>query len=493
MELRDTLSALSASRDGQSSDELERYTALEEGLSAQGVALEDIRSTFDRLDTELAALRESDATGTGERDAAAERLAALESLVAEQVRANEAVHAEIASIRRDNEANFTSAVSEIRDFKLPQSLESLERFVDMMSNEAGRVNQRLVDFDSEFARIDKRIVEHDEAFHQLSNERLARLTDHIEMLSQRLIGLDALTEFTGPTIWPARTASSRVRAPYYIFVCSYGRTATYWLAQLLNEHPDIISSHGPTTPPIVEYEEANPHELDNWVWENMPKFHDMKLRDVLRDMRKVGEAKYYVKVHAYSAFNLFNRLMDEGMTRPVLMANLVRHPVTRVESFAKRWKENAGWNERLRTFLLDWWDEQEPARALRKHLEAKHSVDFTDEANVFFATACLWLRQDREDLMVPMLHVSSERLVSDPDYFAWFLDRLTLGRLAGDREIMEIYRNTGPKNVSAGARPAREVYRGWDDWQREAFDFVANLYDLAPLYSRFPYDLDFGS
>lgn len=464
-----------------------QFATLEEGFSKQRDELERIDAALDRIDVEL----KSAATMADVADL--DRVSELEALITEQTRAQEALLSQVEMIKSSQTADFSAAVDEIRTFALPENLSSLEAFVDMMSNETGRVNQRLIDFDSEFARIDKRIVEHDEVFDQLANIRLARLTDHIEMLGHRLAGVDALTEVAGASVWPSQAASKRARAPFYVFVCSYGRTATYWLSQLLNAHPDIICSHGPTTPPIIEYEDSSPQELDKWVWENMPAFHDLKLPDVMRDMRKMGDARYYVKVHAYSAFNLFNRLVSEGVSRPVFMANVVRHPVTRVESFAKRWVENAQWNAQMRSFMLDWWREQPPARELEKHLARNFDVDFTNEANVFFATACLWLRQDREDLAVPMLHASSERLVGDPDYFAWFLDRLTEGRLAGDPEIMDIYRKTGPKNVSAGALPAREVFDGWDDWKRAAFAYVTDVYDLAPLYARFPYSLDFGS
>jgi hypothetical protein len=368
-----------------------------------------------------------------------------------------------------------------------EEVDRLAKAVDTLNAEAGRVSERLSGFDREFARIDGRLVALTTQLDDVARHEGSILSRRVDDLARQTAG----TETSGLYLPPGATSAARGE-PLTIFVSSYGRTATYWLAQVLGAHPDVIASHGPTTPPIVEFADETPVETDLFVWDNMDAFFALTLEQAIADMRKLGKAKFYVKVHSYSAYNLYNRILTERYAKPLGIANVLRHPVTRAESFARRWRANAKTNPKMKKFMVDWWKGSPDAPGLIRALGKAKGVDLARTDDMFFAAACLWLRQDREDLTVPVLHVPSERLVEDIDYFAWFARQITGGRLALTRDYLDRVQKTGPKNASGdAARGALETWEGWAPWQRTAFRHAAELYGLKSLYGRLPYDLGF--
>jgi hypothetical protein len=370
-------------------------------------------------------------------------------------------------------------------------LDRLAKTIDMLSAEAGRVSDRLGGFDREFSRVDSRLVEITTEVDKIGHVERDKLSLRIDDLARRIAGPDAPGIYA-PSGRQAAAPARRRDEPFDVFISSYGRTATYWLAQVLNAHPDVICSHGPTTPPIIEYGDETPVETDLFVWDNMDKFFALSLDEALNDMHRLGKAKFYIKVHSYSAYNLYNRILTEGCARPLGIANLLRHPVTRVDSLARRWRANAKTNPRMRKFMLNWWRETPDAQGLTKSLANQRGVDLSRTSDIFFAAACLWLRQDREDLTVPILHVPCERLVEDLDYFAWFAGRITGGKLKMTPDYLDHVRRTGPKNASGDVmRSALSTWTAWAPWQRAALAHVAELYGLRGLYDEFQYDLSF--
>jgi hypothetical protein len=275
-------------------------------------------------------------------------------------------------------------------------------------------------------------------------------------------------------------------------VCSHGRTATSWLTRLLNQHPDIVASHGPTSPPTLvgRYKgrlgSLNDPILDPDAVQDRPI---VQLRDELRALRK---GRYFARVHTLSAFHAIKKLRDERPDLNVRVVNIVRHPVTRAESYLRHWLTPLR-RARFETVLAQRWRDDALLQSYARMVERDFPrVELAATENAFFLLAVLWIVQDFQDFTLPIDHFACESLVSDPDAFRRFMHRTFGPDIALPEKLMRAHRSM-PRLNTTSARAVRPetVYRGWEDWQRALFARLCGDAEMPRLYARFGYDFSF--
>jgi len=218
----------------------------------------------------------------------------------------------------------------------------------------------------------------------------------------------------------------RLDAKYFL-VTSHGRTATYWLASRLNAHPDVLCSHGPVLPPFLAYQTQPPDELALYAHETAGAFLQKTLDEVFEALEEAGPARVYGNVHGYSAHELFTmpHLVPQG--RLPVVFNLVRHPVTRVESLKRRLLHEIRFSPHAQQRLTGGFDafvDRDVLRNLARHCEVDHTLP---DNRAFLYSACYIPSLDMLDFRTRVAHIPMERVTGDAAYFTWLFGQLTQG------------------------------------------------------------------
>ncbi len=278
----------------------------------------------------------------------------------------------------------------------------------------------------------------------------------------------------------------------YFLVTSFGRTATFWIASNLNRHGDIICSHGPAMPPVIPMEGSQPSQSDVLrMHRDLDDFYDMPLDRFFDAMERLGPAKAYGNAHAYGAQSVKGLLAGSSSGRRFTVVNVVRHPVTRIESLRNRFEYELTYNtyfrERIETYI-----EQTVTQELLQFVKSQCGVDLTFDTRLFLYALSLVPSHDKNDLQVPVLHVAMERVTRDPEAFCWMFNVLTHGKVGIDAEYLDSVFERGRLNVRGAERSAVRQYRQWDAWMREAFRYVMEEYDFQKMYGAMYYDFSFA-
>lgn len=178
--------------------------------------------------------------------------------------------------------------------------------------------------------------------------------------------------------------------PSYFFVTSYGRTATLWLTRALNSHPDIQCSHGPSL-----YHDADPdgkHEGEEdfvQVQKTAASFYALSLQEILSALGSNTHKRCVGNVHAYTASNLNIKRIAEPASPPLRTVNLLRHPVTRIDSFWRRFQ----YEHTLNSPTSQWIDtesfKQPRFQQVLAELQTHHDVEMTAfDDKAFFIQLC---------------------------------------------------------------------------------------------------------
>ena len=274
----------------------------------------------------------------------------------------------------------------------------------------------------------------------------------------------------------------------YFLVTTYGRTASYWLASFLNKHPDIICSHGsltdipsPYDTELINERSIRAHNLHgNFIAKTIDQFLD--------GLEKTGQAKAYGDVHGYSLVALIKKSNLEKTRHKIVVSNLTRHPITRIESLKNQWSYKITISPMLRKIL----SEYAPMKVNMIQSRFKH-IDFTVPENWLFVVALLkTIISDSKELPIDFNHITMERLTCDPELLFHLINKITQGAVSISSSFIEEMINSDRYNKRSNSkRFSLSVFDSWEEWKRTAFRLVLDEYNLRELYSSFGYDLSF--
>jgi hypothetical protein len=281
--------------------------------------------------------------------------------------------------------------------------------------------------------------------------------------------------------------------PELTFVCSRGRTGTQWLTEVLNHHPDILAAHGPGSPPFwfPGKPSARIRVVEDQQWHS--RIGDLSFSQARAEMRRVGEARHYALVHALTVPELAEKLGKDLSVGRIAVVNLVRHPVSRINSFHAEWLlGDTAHYARVRSYLIQRWGEESIFAHYRERILQKFAIDLTPLNELLFVMACHWLRYDLADFDYPVRHFAFERLVLDRSYLAELLRSSFGPAFVVTDEYLEVIGRVRRRNART-LKPldARGAYAAWHEWQRYCFSIVFEDVDLSRVYADFDYDFSF--
>jgi hypothetical protein len=298
-------------------------------------------------------------------------------------------------------------------------------------------------------------------------------------------------------------------------ISSQGRTATTWLSVALNLHPDIACAHGSEFPLAIRDAEhiaqrdskkvsyapdggrVDPGRLDRekiardegaWGLAGA-RLGNASLTSIIADARRQTSVKAIALVHVISAYELRYRIKFEGFAGTIRRVNLVRHPITRVASYAAHFKEAWQGYGSFTNWILGFRNTEMGRTWIDRCRQMGADPDMSED--LLWIVALCWIENDFNDLEMDIPHIPYERVVGDPDYFYWFL-RQVFGRdIDFPPAYLDQVRNLRSVNVTAQRRSAPEIFWNWKSWQRNAFELFLIEHRLRQRYRPFQYELDF--
>jgi len=485
---------------------------LRSALDGSGHAIEQLRVEASRVNARL-----SEFDGQFERvdDALRSQLqrsdtaAAIEELRAEAGRVN----ARLTEFDRHFERLDKLLQTDLHQSEPAAAIEELRK-------EASRVNARLTEFDKHFQRLDQafktgsyessrvndRLLEFDKHFQRLENlvqfglhqagppVEIEDLRLESGRINAKLAELDAAVRIGQVDPRPAEPApaclagSTRasVVAPLS-FVCSHGRTATEWIFKALNLHPDIFAVHGPVSPPPADLNDPAYQNLLKTTWVSGERFHALTVDQMVEEMA-VSDRPFKARVHAIGAFQLIEKMRSDRPRSPVRIVNVIRHPVTRAESFHRNFMFTSGLFREFRRHMTEF---HQSSQIVSELVEVVHSNGFPklkSNEDKLFINAVAWLANDFPDLTTGVPIFLHERLTSDSEYWTDFL-LATFGPSVDIAfEYLRSVRELPPANAQNPSAPSsREVYAQWEPWKQFVFRHFALSRNLAAIYRPYGY------
>ena len=302
-------------------------------------------------------------------------------------------------------------------------------------------------------------------------------------------------------------------SPGWFLVTSPGRTATYWLAWSLSQHPDIVCSHGNHFPPDIvtfdkdgraELDPAHPAEPIRSIYDipdmgalgvgpeglsaRQDNFNSKTVSEYLDAHRMFGDSAVIGNVHGYTLGNLRRRLAAETPDRTISVINLIRHPVDQILSFVSRHQFDAARSDDYKQARLNLAGRHEEVTG---EVGALFHVDFDDFENMNFLTTALQVSNMQQDILIEDVeHIPFEELTRSPAIFRKVLARITGGAdfRVGPTYIEQVFEQ-GPMNYSVTEKqPVEDVFAALQDWQKFLIRNVMTE-EVTIRYSEYGYDM----
>lgn len=259
--------------------------------------------------------------------------------------------------------------------------------------------------------------------------------------------------------------------PRYFIVTSQGVSATRWLAFALASHPKVFAAHGHFAIDSVAngkfQQEKSKDDVEALSDGNaaLDLYEASEIDDIFAAYRSLRpDADAYGNVHSYTLDDLLRRRGKNARNREFALANVVRHPVSYIDSHFCLVRKAERHPMVYRSYAFD----QFP-RALRKFREL-FRVDCPDFREFLaFATSCYSVLNVARDLAHQQYqHHRMESLTTDGNALGAFCETLT--GLTYRQEDLDAFVTSGPINrhrkLSDSADPWT-IYRAWPYWKRE--------------------------
>lgn len=307
-------------------------------------------------------------------------------------------------------------------------------------------------------------------------------------------------------------ARKRAREVFFI-VTSGGRAATYWLSHLLNRSSEIFCMHGyfpasklapgeknaPDDFGRSGYEIGDIYDLDGSAksrkeWAEILRqqwkiFDELSLDAYFDKMKETHQVKVYGNIHGYTYDSFIRKLKENPPEYDINFCNLTRHPVTRVQSFYKRFSHTKQWiPEPLETIAA----RKSNARNLRSEVLSRFSVDiYDDDKWLFHDTINRMIIQYAEAMLEGIPQIKSEDITNDRAQFKRLFAVLTEGRVELTEEMLSTdnFSRRLNRTLDEPVSPS-DQFSAWEPWQQHVFKHLIRP-EWLQAYEKIGYEISF--
>lgn len=281
----------------------------------------------------------------------------------------------------------------------------------------------------------------------------------------------------------------------YFLVTSHGNTGTMWLAINLNNHQEIFCTHSYQYPIVPPIEKLNKEKRGENLLANVNKyFWQLSIDEFFDQHEDVASSRIIGNVHGFVFNRLWTMLPDlsNERKRKLRILNMIRHPVTRINSCYHHWLE--GDDEKFPFLDIDIKNNCNHLHALLA--DKKYKVDMTYE-NKAFIVAVLQSEHVARDVhdchKEGIGNIVFEDMIKDVDYFKCIFNGLTKMNLTEkDNHLFNIKNEKiKHKHNPLSELSAAQQYDAWEDWKKCLFNFVCGTSEMKKAYRPYDYDLSF--
>jgi hypothetical protein len=215
---------------------------------------------------------------------------------------------------------------------------------------------------------------------------------------------------------------------------------------------------------------------------------DFSPEDMFSELKKYSKARCYGNVHGYTCNSgLMHKYQDYIKKNKIIIADLVRHPISRTETEVNIYKSFCHDISYFLTFTKTKIDDY--PQIVRENLD---NMLFYYVINI-----CDIHKHWSADIRsLNCKRFLFEDIRSDPDYFKSAIIYLTSGKLNIDKDYIDTI--FSQSNLNSGrvsniklSNSTNDTWSSWQDWQKELFIKKCKKYDLVALYKELGYDMSF--
>lgn len=289
---------------------------------------------------------------------------------------------------------------------------------------------------------------------------------------------------------------------HIFLVASRGLTATTWFSNALNKHETIFCAHGRDLPgrDIVSPEllKSKKYREDRLQFEQWQR--KASIDEYLDTIANADNETVVGNVHGYILPELLDKVSGSSSAPNIVLANMVRNPITILESYASLVVNN--FHEYYEKYLFEHLpraEKNEPV-FIKYGLGSMPSVEMQG-----FVEGCQMVKKMSNDLRhedIPVILM--ENIVSDRLYFSSVVKLLTSGAckfssllldhvISSDR--LNSHRNkpgkeSGDISINLDGVQAKNIWFDWTEIKREIFiDIVGD--DELSNFEQLGYDCSF--
>jgi hypothetical protein len=283
----------------------------------------------------------------------------------------------------------------------------------------------------------------------------------------------------------------------YFLVTCHGWSGSHWLANALNLHKDITCGHSErillaTPENRASYKGEGLATTTHERQESRMARGTRPLEEYYDDLEEMGDTPVYGTVHTFRLRDLPVQAQLHPVQRPISILNMVRHPVSLVNSGFGHLREMTEYDIHV---LLEVAETISKSRDAFVAIGAAHDLNLCDRDVFCFLGAAyhsIFLGVDLK--AVPTIqHIMMEKATTDRPYFEGVVRSLTGDRIPVDQAYLDEVFALGEVNSHriGGRKTPAERYASWQPWQREAFRHCLDKSGIQPTYAALGYDFSF--
>ena len=280
----------------------------------------------------------------------------------------------------------------------------------------------------------------------------------------------------------------------YFFITTNGNSASRWLAQTLNMHPDIICSHSPARISIsMSYDHAySDNEFRKIMGDEYRKRIPVDM--MLDELEQTGEALCYGNVHMFNLRQLRENTSQNKTKKCFRVVDLVRHPVPFVQSGTSNMLRQAQFNSDRLKYLESVYFRN---RELYDDFASIYELDFNDLNVLSFMANVMTLKSLSINMQIQDVdhRITMESITKDKMVYRNLVDIISEGEVSADDQwLSDVFSTNAINRHKVGKRfsEPKEIYNGWANWQKDFFDLLVEISRIDRHYSTaFEYDFSF--
>lgn len=313
------------------------------------------------------------------------------------------------------------------------------------------------------------------------------------MKAKRIFIFSTIAIFASAVIW---LYSMRPKEAYFILT-SEGLTATTWLTEVLNTIPAINCTH---------YNNPSNKNLDT----SIPNINQLSLDQYFSIIKKYSpkQSRIQGNINGY----ILSSLLAKNPSPNVRIANLIRHPVTHLDSMYRFWLHTPNQTKIVSDFIVKkqkrnyvfaksqdhYTPTYNEALQYAKILHDKYGYTLNDDIPTWTFLILLG-RYNRlhSDIVeadfrnIPQFRF--EDFTKDTNTLSFLVTYISNNTITLSKRKLANLLNIPQTNVNhVQSQTAEQIYNAWEPWQQQAFKIhLQAIGSMDNAYSKHGYDLSF--